>query len=717
MMGDHNMTNRNDEEYFELAIRNSSLEKLATSQNKQIDEIYSSISWRVTAPLRSTLRFARKLVWHSLRFISNRFDVVNSKKICDFCGEILRNDFDHSPGSKNENFVEICNLVKPNRVAIVIPVYGRIDSLKKLMASMLRDPNLALTTTYFVDDRFDDETSKWLGKNVSFPQSHVVTCPKNLGFGGAVNYAIDRLSDDFEYIILLNSDIELPANWVSRFMAPFEDEKVGLATSLATESGANLSIQPPLGRSWLDVDSTISKMSPSYPAACTAIGYAMAIRVRAINKSELFDPAFIDGYGEDSDLHFKVLSRGFTSVVIDNLLVKHESGGSYKQKKNLNDFQKVNSELFHARWGDSYADEMFEWQRNNPVKKIQCQVDNYFSSKEIPCDVLLVVPTGDINSGGVRVAFELAESLLLKDLKVVVLTQSGGNEFNWGLKTIGEDELNLVESPKLIVATGIGTFDVSLSLSRTMTSKLGVFFQGPEMYFSQGVYYRNFRRFMQNTDLVISTSDFLSEVAGIHTSAQVTQIDYGPDSAVFYNAGLQREKTLVISSRSEIEKGLWLALPYLEYLINEGWKVKSFGAYSKILSQIESVEQLGHLSPQEISSLFNSSSMYLDLSLFEGLGLVPLEAYFCGAIPVLTRKGAPETIFTGEFDSSVIWLDSPTFSESVARRLAELSLNDLEELRRNSYRLSELRNKDKGLNQAANHIFEYLTTLDSGTVD
>ena len=142
--------------------------------------------------------------------------------------------------------------------------------------------------------------------------------------------------------------------------------------------------------------------------------------------------------------------------------------------------------------------------------------------------------------------------------------------------------------------------------------------------------------------------------------------------------------------------------------------MKSFGSPSKILSQIESVEQLGPLDPQGIADLFNSSSLYLDFSIFEGLGLVPLEAYFCGAIPVLTRKGAPETIFTGELSSSVIWLDSPTFSVAAANRLIGLSEDEMQEFRKNSNLAAELRNKDKGLDQAAGHIVEYLSKLSGG---
>ena len=41
----------------------------------------------------------------------------------------------------------------------------------------------------------------------------------------------------------------------------------------------------------------------------------------------------------------------------------------------------------------------------------------------------------------------------------------------------------------------------------------------------------------------------------------------------------------------------------------------------------------------------------------EGLGLLPLEAYLCGCVPIMTRKGAPDLIF-GD-DHGVVWMESP----------------------------------------------------------
>ena len=710
MLRDSNSSSNSDEQLFSLGLTVQAQNDTIKKQRKQIDEMLGSRTWRYTSFARIIFKAISEFFRPFKSFV-NGFRILRKHSFCDFCGATLEHGFSHleSSGVANQNEYITTSLLKS--VAIVIPVYGQIGPLKKLITSMKRDPNLSQVKVFFVDDRFDERTSKWLSENDSLANSYVIKCPKNLGFGQAVNLAISQLDDEILNVILLNSDIELPKNWISRFLAPFEDSEIGLATALATNSGANLTIRPPRGRNWFDVDDMISRRFSSYPSACTAIGYGMSIRLTAINKSEMFDTSYKDGYGEDSDLHYRVLANGFKSVVIDNLLVNHVSGASYSHKEDVESFKDHNRELFFSRWGDKYGEDAFDWNIRNPVKKIQCEVDRYFSDSEIPCDVLLVVPSANTLSGGIRMAFEFAAQMQRTGMHVVVLTQSGGDEYVQGLTTIGEDCIDLLKSPQLVFATGVGTFELSISLARKFKSKIGILFQGPEYYFNEGQVYRQFRHFMRNADLVLAVSRYLCDVAQMFTPGKVYGIDLGPDTDIFYNQDLPREKTIVVASRPEFEKGLWLCLPILEFMIINGWSVKSFGIESDILKQLESIKQLGVLNSHEITTLFNTSELYLDLSLFEGLGLVPLEAQYSGAIPILTRKGAPENLFVDEFNDSVIWLESPIFTEKLAGELLEITQHRLSNMRANFGTLPKIRNIEIGLSQAATYVADFLNKL------
>jgi hypothetical protein len=57
----------------------------------------------------------------------------------------------------------------------------------------------------------------------------------------------------------------------------------------------------------------------------------------------------------------------------------------------------------------------------------------------------------------------------------------------------------------------------------------------------------------------------------------------------------------------------------------------------------------------------NESKYLIDTSIFEGLGLTPLEALRTHCIPVVTRKGGLESVNPPE--NWMVWLESPYISQ------------------------------------------------------
>jgi len=58
-----------------------------------------------------------------------------------------------------------------------------------------------------------------------------------------------------------------------------------------------------------------------------------------------------------------------------------------------------------------------------------------------------------------------------------------------------------------------------------------------------------------------------------------------------------------------------------------------------------------------MNRLMNESKYLIDTSIFEGLGLTPLEALRGHCIPVVTRKGGLESVNPPE--DWMVWLESP----------------------------------------------------------
>ncbi|MBN8532072.1 MAG: glycosyltransferase family 2 protein, partial [Alphaproteobacteria bacterium] len=200
---------------------------------------------------------------------------------------------------------------------ILIPVFNRPDAVADLLESLQRHTPPELVGKILIgNDKSDAFTAQWLQKQPASPiPLEIMNHPQNLGYAGNCNALF--ASSGAPVAILLNSDTVLPPGWLERMLAPFAQENIVLATPLSTEA-ANHTVRMNEGQSWRDVDSILKSQKPAYPDACTAIGFCMGARRSwfAASKQPLFDEAFKRGYGEDSDLHYRVLQGGKRSVIV-----------------------------------------------------------------------------------------------------------------------------------------------------------------------------------------------------------------------------------------------------------------------------------------------------------------------------------------------------------------------------------------------------------------
>ena len=150
-----------------------------------------------------------------------------------------------------------------NETTIIVPVYGQIN----LFGHLVRDlkivvENWPLVKILVVDDKYNDSSSIKIKKlcedNINI---RIIENKENLGYLKAVNNAFKYV--DTKYIILLNSDVQIPDNWLPRMVKPLLDESVALATCLATQSGGNLTLNNFTETNWREVDSLISGLESS----------------------------------------------------------------------------------------------------------------------------------------------------------------------------------------------------------------------------------------------------------------------------------------------------------------------------------------------------------------------------------------------------------------------------------------------------------------------
>ncbi len=96
-----------------------------------------------------------------------------------------------------------------SRVAVVILNYNGQKLLAQFLPSVVTNSKDA--TIYVVDNGSTDHSLDFLRKE--FPSVIIIALDKNYGFCGGYNKGLSGLKE--EYFILLNSDVEVTANWIS----------------------------------------------------------------------------------------------------------------------------------------------------------------------------------------------------------------------------------------------------------------------------------------------------------------------------------------------------------------------------------------------------------------------------------------------------------------------------------------------------------------------
>jgi glycosyltransferase involved in cell wall biosynthesis len=110
-----------------------------------------------------------------------------------------------------------------------------------------------------------------------------------------------------------------------------------------------------------------------------------------------------------------------------------------------------------------------------------------------------------------------------------------------------------------------------------------------------------------------------------------------------------------------------LTIPLALSFLRLGYEVETFGFTIEGFKRIKGITNHGHISPQEINRLMNSSKFLLDTSSFEGLGLTPLEGLATECVPIVTRNGGLESVKPPR--DWMIWLESPYISKAVLSKI------------------------------------------------
>lgn len=218
---------------------------------------------------------------------------------------------------------------------VVVPVFNAFEHLQECLDSIARtlppDTHVVLIDDASTDTRVRPLLQSWVAEDET--NRELQTNAKNVGFVATANRGLlDARSD----VVLLNSDTRVTPGWLESLAACLaSDSAIATATPWSNNgeivSIPDFCVNNPPPENADDIAGAIKGCGqPVYPELPTAVGFCMAISLKAIEQVGVFDEAaFGRGYGEENDFCQRAVQAGLRNVLCDDAYVAHHGGASF----------------------------------------------------------------------------------------------------------------------------------------------------------------------------------------------------------------------------------------------------------------------------------------------------------------------------------------------------------------------------------------------------
>ena len=235
----------------------------------------------------------------------------------------------------------------PNpKTAVVILNWNGASLLREFLPSVLAGTPENIATTIVVDNGSTDDSIEVLRK--AFPYVRTIVLDKNYGFAQGYNLALRQIADEFEYVVLLNSDVAVEPGWLEPLVSCLEnneqigavqpkilsysDKKQGLPDIRFEYAGAAGGFIDrngyPYCRGRIFSVCEIDNGQYDEPMQIFwATGAALMVRVKLYLELGGLDEVFF-AHMEEIDLCWRILLAGKQIWVIPQSVVYHLGGGS-----------------------------------------------------------------------------------------------------------------------------------------------------------------------------------------------------------------------------------------------------------------------------------------------------------------------------------------------------------------------------------------------------
>ena len=227
----------------------------------------------------------------------------------------------------------ISSKLSSSTVFVIIANWNGREVMRKCLTSFFAHTLKTESQIVVVDNASVDGSLEMLEKE--FPKVKLIRNKRNLGFSKATNQGVAyALTQGAKYILLLNSDVEIPEkNWLTTMLSIFEyDSRIGIVgckllypNGRIQHAGGEIRVSGAYNRGdcELDVGQYDQIQFVDY-----VTGAVFLIKSEVIHKIGLLDESFSPLYCEDTDLCVRAKLYGYKVAYTPKPALIHESGSS-----------------------------------------------------------------------------------------------------------------------------------------------------------------------------------------------------------------------------------------------------------------------------------------------------------------------------------------------------------------------------------------------------
>lgn len=229
--------------------------------------------------------------------------------------------------------------------------------LRRFLPSVLSHTPSELATVIVADNGSTDDSLSLLASD--FPDVEVISLDHNYGFAEGYNLALQRVGEDYDYYLLLNSDIETPEGWLQplvEYMNAHTDAAACQPKLRAEHTPTHFEYAGAAG-GYLDalgypfcrgrIFETVEEDCGQYDSVADifwATGAALLIRAKVYWEVGGLDGRFF-AHQEEIDLCWRLRARGYRIVCVPQSVVYHVGGGTLPKENPRKNFLNFRNNL------------------------------------------------------------------------------------------------------------------------------------------------------------------------------------------------------------------------------------------------------------------------------------------------------------------------------------------------------------------------------------